>query len=438
MTGAHLPLSAFITIIWANFTKAWQYSNKATRIMILIVDDKKENILPLKKILALHSLESDEAYSGEEALRKTLRTNYSLIILDVQMPGMDGFEVAETLAGSNRTKEIPIIFLSAISKEKRYITKGYHSGGVDYITKPVDPDLFILKVKTFLKLFRQQAELRDTRDLLSKEIEVRKNAQQNLAGKIAERTAELQHKNHELELRNHELQQFAWVVAHDLKEPIRKITMFAKLIEERCLNDDANGRSYIQRTVAAAERMGTLINDLLDFSRLSSPAAFEVCDLNEILNEVTSDLEHLIEEKQGTVILDGNLPKVQGVPSQLRQVFQNLISNALKFTKPGIKPVVTITATLSTQNGDNLPAAGIYNSITVADNGIGFEQQYKEKIFTIFQRLHHKGVYEGTGIGLSIARKIIEKHQGLITGESKEGEGAVFTILLPVTNNQDL
>ncbi len=405
--------------------------------MILIVDDKKENILPLKKILELHDLESDEAYSGEEALKKTLQKNYSLIILDVQMPGMDGFEVGEILAGSNRTKEIPIIFLSAISKEKRYVTKGYQSGGVDYVTKPVDPDLFILRVKTFLKLYQQQTELRDTRDLLFKEIEIRKEAQENLEEKVLKRTSQLLQKNRELENSNHELQQFSWVVAHDLKEPLRKIGTFVRLIGERCLNDEANGPFYVQRTILAAERMDVLINDLLDYSRLSSPTVFETCDLNTIVEEVTTDLEYLIEEKEATIRLHGELPKVSGVPSQLRQVFQNLIGNAVKFSRMETKPEIDITAEIIDAVNEDMPEAmkGMYHKITVKDNGIGFDEQYKEKIFTIFQRLHHKDTYEGTGIGLSIARKIIEKHKGLITGESKEGTGARFIILLPVTSN---
>ncbi len=406
--------------------------------MILIVDDKKENILPLKKILELHNLESEEAHSGEEALKKTLQKNYSLIILDVQMPGMDGFEVGETLAGSNRTKEIPIIFLSAISKEKKYITKGYNSGGVDYITKPVDPDLFILKVKTFLKLYQLQNELRDMQDLLFREIEIRKDAQENLEEKILQRTSELQQKNYELELSNHELQQFAWVVAHDLKEPLRKIGIFVKLLGERCLNEEPNGQFYVQRTITAADRMSTLINDLLDYSRLSAPTVFENCDLKEVVAEVITDLEYLIEEKNGIVRVTGVLPCVKGVPSQLRQVFQNLIGNALKFTHEDMPPEIDVIADVIDIAAMYPEAAleGHYNRISVKDNGIGFEEQYREKIFTIFQRLHHKDFYEGTGIGLSIARKIIEKHQGLITGESKEGEGATFIILLPITPNQ--
>ncbi len=402
--------------------------------MILIVDDKRENILPLKKILSLHSMECEEAYSGEEALKMTLQKNYSLIILDVQMPGMDGFEVAEALAGSSRTKEIPIIFLSAINKEKRYITKGYQSGGVDYVTKPVDPDLLILKVKTFLKLYQQQRELTEVRDLLVKEIEIRKDAQENLEGKVAIRTAELEEKNQQLELSNHELQQFAWVVSHDLKEPIRKIETFVKLLGERCLNDDPNGPFYVQRTIKTAERMNNLINDLIAYSRLSSPVEFESCNLYEIIEEVKSDLEHLINEKQATIRLHGEMPEILGVPSQLRQIFQNLLGNALKFSKAGKSPEIDITADqVDKLEFDAVSSKdGLFHRIKVKDNGIGFDAQYKERIFTLFQRLHNKDSYDGTGIGLSITRKLIEKHNGAITGESKNGDGAEFIILFPI------
>lgn len=406
--------------------------------MILIVDDQRENILPLKKILELHGLESEEALSGEEALRKTLQRNYSLIILDVQMPGMDGFEVAETLAGSSRTKDIPIIFLSAISKEKKYITKGYESGGVDYITKPADPELLILKVKTFLKLYQQQTELKDIRDLLAKEIEIRKDAQENLEIKVVERTRELQQKNDELELSNHELQQFAWVVSHDLKEPVRKIEIFVKLMRERCLNDDPSGPVYIQRTIAAAERMSNLINDLLTYSRLSSPIENVDCDLNEVIGEVIADLDHVIEEKNGVIRFHDDLPTVSGVPSQLRQVFQNLISNSLKFVKDKAPEIDISSERVAALDFDSpVTPNGDFHRITVRDNGIGFDDQYKDKIFTIFQRLHHREDYEGTGIGLSIARKIIEKHHGLITGESQNGQGASFIILLPALSKQN-
>jgi len=401
--------------------------------MILIVDDIRANIIALQKILELHSLRVDSAESGEEALKKILKTDYSLIIMDVQMPGMDGFEVVETLAGSNRTKDIPVIFLSAVNKQKKFISRGYETGGVDYITKPVDPDLLILKVKTFLKLYEQKKELKDIRDLLSKEIEIRKEAQENLELKVAERTKELVLKNEELEFRNHELQQFSWVVSHDLKEPIRKIELFIKIIKERFLKPDPVAIDYVNRTVRSAERMSKLITDLLDYSRLSSGVDPELTDLNEVIGEVIADFDYLIEEKEAVINLS-HLPTINGIPSQLRQIFQNLVGNSLKFSKTGVPPVITITSEIISDKSFDSPASqsGNYCRISVEDNGIGFDEKFLDKIFIIFQSLNDRNSYEGTGIGLAIAKKIIEKHNGLITARSKPDAGSCFIIVLPL------
>jgi len=407
--------------------------------MILIVDDIHANIVALRKVLDLHGLESESAESGEEALKKILQRHYSLIILDVQMPGMDGFEVAETLAGSNRTKDIPVLFLSAASKQKKFISKGYESGGVDYITKPVDPDLLILKVKTFLKLYEQKNELRNIRDLLSKEIEIRKEAQENLELKVAQRTKELVSKNEELELRNHELQQFSWVVSHDLKEPIRKIEMFIKIIKDKFLIEDETATDYINRSLKAAERMTKLITDLLEYSRLSSQTALEQTDMSEVVNEVLADLDYLTEEKNASIRVS-ELPTIQAIPSQLRQVFQNLVGNSLKFSKTDIAPEINITSELVLTKAFDAEVhpQGKFCRIVVKDNGIGFNETYLDKIFVIFQRLNDRESYEGTGIGLAIAKKIIDKHDGLITAKSIPGEGSSFIIILPLADQQHL
>mgnify|MGYP003605506066 CR=1 FL=1 len=404
--------------------------------MILIVDDIRANIVALKKILELNNLQADAATSGEEALKMILKTEYSLIIMDVQMPGMDGFEVAEILAGSNRTKDIPVLFLSAINKEKKYISKGYESGGVDYITKPVDPELLILKVKTFLKLYEQQQELKNIRDLLSKEIEIRKEAQQNLEVKVIERTKELVAKNDELELRNHELQQFSWVVSHDLKEPLRKIEIFIKLIKDNFIKDEPKAVDYINRTVNASERMNKLITDLLEYSRLSSKVVPEKTDLNQIIAEVISDFDYLIEEKKA-VLKVGNLPVLKGIPSQMRQLFQNLIGNSLKFSKLDEIPTIEINSEriIAKEFDSEASENGDFCRITVTDNGIGFDEKYLSKIFVIFQSLNDRNTYEGTGIGLAIAKKIIERHNGLITAKSELGAGSSFVIILPFSQN---
>ncbi|MBF4485401.1 response regulator [Flavobacterium sp. CSZ] len=401
--------------------------------MVLIVDDIKANIIALKKTLELHDIDVDTAESGEEALKKILKTDYCLIIMDVQMPGLDGFEVVKILSGNKRTKDIPVIFLSALNIEKKYIFKGYETGAVEYITKPVDSDLLILKVKTFLKLYEQQRELKGMKELLSKEIIIRKEAQDNLEIKIAERTRELVLKNEELEMKNHELQQFSWVVSHDLNEPIRKIQIFIKIIKELYLADDAKAVDYVNRTIKSAERMQTLITDLLAYSRLSSQVKPEVTDLNVVLQEVLSDFDYLIERKNAT-IKSNELPTIDSIPSQLRQVFQNLIGNALKFSGNSQHPLIEITSEIISDKSFESPTSpeGKFCRITVKDNGIGFDEIYLDRIFIIFQSLNDRQSYEGTGIGLAIAKKIIEKHNGLITAKSQVGHGASFIIILPL------
>ncbi|ABQ06369.1 hybrid sensor histidine kinase/response regulator [Flavobacterium johnsoniae] len=401
--------------------------------MVLIVDDIKANIIALKKTLELHDIDVDTAESGEEALKKILKTNYCLIIMDVQMPGLDGFEVVKILSGNKRTKDIPVIFLSALNIEKKYIFKGYETGAVEYITKPVDTDLLMLKVKTFLKIYEQQNELKLTKELLSKEIKIRKEAQDNLEIKIAERTKELVLKNEELEMKNHELQQFAWVVSHDLNEPIRKIQIFIKIIKELYLKEDDKGIDYVNRTIKSAERMQTLITDLLAYSRLSAQVKPEVTDLNIVLQEVLSDFDYLIERKNATVKTT-ELPTIDSIPSQLRQVFQNLIGNALKFSGANEPPFIEITSELIVDKSFDSPTSpeGKYCRIIVKDNGIGFDEIYLDRIFIIFQSLNDRQTYEGTGIGLAIAKKIIEKHNGLITARSEVGKGASFIIILPL------
>lgn len=404
--------------------------------MVLIVDDIPANIIALKKTLELHNIDVDTAESGEEALKKILKTNYCLIIMDVQMPGLDGFEVVKILSGNKKTKDIPVIFLSAINIEKKYIFKGFETGAVDYITKPVDTDLLILKVKTFLKIYEQKNDLKIMKDLLSNEIKIRKEAQDNLEIKIAERTKELVLKNEELELRNHELQQFSWVVSHDLNEPIRKIQIFIGIIKDLYLVDNQKAIDYVNRTIKSAERMQTLISDLLAYSRLSSTVVFEETDLNVVLNDVLADFDYLIEQKNA-IIKIGELPTIDSVPSQLRQVFQNLIGNALKFSGKVEVPQIQITSEIiKTKDFDSeVSPDGNYCRIVITDNGIGFDEIYLDRIFVIFQSLNDRKEYEGTGIGLAISKKIMEKHNGLITAKSQLGKGASFIMILPLKYN---
>lgn len=393
--------------------------------MILIVDDKPENLFSLKTLLQLNAYDVDTAASGEEALKKVLKAEYALIILDVQMPGMDGYEVAESIMGYSRTKNIPIIFLSAVNIDKRFIKKGYASGGVDYVTKPFDPDLLLLKVKTFSRLYEQTRELQRIQQAL-------KEANLSLEDKVQERTKELLEANLGLEQSNAELQQYASVASHDLQEPLRKIITFGQVLQEKYMDCVPEAKPYMQKIISSTERMRNLINDLLDYSKLSSDSQFVQTDLSSLLHETITDLELSIQEKSAEVIVE-TVPAAEVVPGQMRQVFQNIIGNALKFSRKEAPPVIKIGGeTVAKKEVDSRPAAlGDYVRICIQDNGIGFDNKYIEKIFTLFQRLHGRAEYEGTGIGLAIVKKIIEKHNGLITARSQEGEGATFIIVLP-------
>jgi signal transduction histidine kinase/DNA-binding response OmpR family regulator len=523
--------------------------------MILIVDDRPENILPLKRILEMHDFETDSAGSGEEALRKVLSRTYSVIIMDVQMPGMDGFEVAEAISGYSKAKDTPILFLSAVNKEKRFITKGYTSGGIDYLTKPVDTDILLLKIRTFKKLYDQQQELKQIQSSLRKEIEIRKQTeleleernndlqfvleslpqiaftvgmdgkveyanahwfqysdqmsvfpevhpddhhvcekflnqlddsdefsydirlknkqtqtyrhflfkaipilqhgittkwvatftdidQQKIANEHLERqvhlrTKELVDKNEELETSNHELQQFAWVVSHDLKEPLRKIQTFSHLVKDKFLKGNEEAISYLDRSISASARMSLLISDLLDYSRLSVQAKFQPTNINDLIDDILSDFRETIAERDVLIRVDP-IPYIETIPSQIRQVFQNLISNALKFSKNDIRPEIHVYAEVTGTKDLIGPASidGEFCRIVIEDNGIGFNEKFLDRIFVIFQRLNNLRAYEGTGIGLAIAKKIIDKHNGLISARSKEDEGAQFIIVLPITQPQ--
>ncbi len=408
--------------------------------MILLVDDRPENLFSLRSLLQLHSYEVDTAASGEEALKKILRNEYALIILDVQMPEMDGYEVAEAVSSLNKTKDIPIIFLSAVNIDKKFIAKGYNSGGVDYITKPFDPDVLLLKVRTFNRLYEQQRDLKLAQAALRTEVDNRKRAQDELEKLnssleeiVTKRTRELVELNQGLESSNTELGQYASLASHDLQEPVRKIITFSKIIAEKYLSDIPNGQRDIQKVIESSERMRSLINDLLNYSKLSAISHFTTVDLHELLNSTLADLEIVIQEKKAKIEVDC-LPEVEVVPGQIRQLFQNIITNALKFSKAGVAPVIMIRCEhVAAKKLDASPKQdGQFIRISIADNGIGFDEFYLEKMFTIFQRLHDRTEYDGTGIGLAIVKKIVEKHGGVVGAQSVEGQGSTFIIVLPI------
>jgi PAS domain S-box-containing protein len=233
---------------------------------------------------------------------------------------------------------------------------------------------------------------------------------------------------------NRDLEEFASVASHDLQEPLRKIHSFAACLkDEHSAHLDAEGLDYIDRIQRAATRMTMLIADLLQLSRLSSRAKpFARVDLNQVMTGVLSDLETRLEDTGGRVETV-NLPTVLGDPLQMRQLLQNLIGNGLKFHEKDVAPVIRLSAEMvDAYSDDGQERPGGACRILVTDNGIGFEEKYLEKVLTIFQRLHGRDEYEGTGIGLAICRKIVDRHAGSITARSKPGQGATFIVTLPL------
>jgi signal transduction histidine kinase len=405
--------------------------------MILIVDDNQENIFSLRSLLHLHHFEVDAAFSGEEALRKILQNSYSLIILDVQMPDMDGFEVAEALSGYSKSKDIPIIFLSAVNTHKKFVTKGYTSGGVDYVTKPFDPDILLLKVKMFYRLSEQTAQLQALEKNLREEIELRKRAEVLLEKKVEERTRELKKSNQRLEESNKELQQFAFIASHDLQEPLRKIQTFSNFALEKHIDEKPKLAFYLDKIYFSAKRLRELITDLLNYSKINTAQLFVKTNLNTIITDTLSDLEFSMKAADPHLEIDC-IPEIEVIPSQMRQVFQNLLSNSLKFCRADMQCKITIKAErVQEKLIESRPSAeGDYCRITFSDNGIGFGQEYNDRIFEIFQRLNTRELYEGTGIGLAIVKKVVERHDGIVAARGIENEGATFIIVLPLRHQQ--
>jgi two-component system sensor kinase FixL len=246
-----------------------------------------------------------------------------------------------------------------------------------------------------------------------------------------------------VERSNRELQDFAQVASHDLQEPLRKILSFGDRIKSRAGESlDEECRDYLQRMFNAAARMQSLITDLMSFSRIATTGQpFERIDLGLIAREVSNDLESNIEKTGGRVDIE-DLPTIDADATQMRQLLQNLISNSLKYHREGVPPIVRVySQRLDARTPESMDSGALARQLfqlLVTDNGIGFDEKYLDRIFTVFQRLHKKGQYEGTGVGLAICRRIVDRHSGTITARSIPGEGTTFVVTMPLLQPQEV
>ena len=374
---------------------------------ILLVDDTPANILVFQELLAGHDRELLTATNGNEALKIAIDQDIDLIILDVQMPGMDGFEVAQILKSSKRTRDVPIIFASAVKKEQRSIMKGFDEGAVDYLFKPLDPEVTKAKVSVLLKLEAQKKELMEKNSSLEKA----KEQIDRLNTDLMDNVLKLQELNQEME-------SFSYSVSHDLRAPLRALLGYSEILfEDYNASLDEEGRELIGKIRKGGMRMERLIEDLLLFSKMGrKELAMTEVNMKQLVEKVLEDFPGAT-----ATINIGALPAVQGDPSLLQQVWLNLVGNAIKYSSAKPDPRIEIGGA----------ADGSVITYSVKDNGAGFDMKYADKLFGVFQRLHGRE-FEGTGIGLATAHRIIKKHGGRIWAEAKENEGATFFFSLPV------
>ncbi|WP_342088667.1 ATP-binding protein [Dyadobacter sp. OTU695] len=373
---------------------------------ILIADDNADMREHIRSLLG-SKYKTLIASNGVEALDLIRNHRPALVLSDIMMPEMDGIGLLRAVKSDPAVCHTPVILITARAGEESRI-EGIEIGADDYIVKPFSSRELIVRAQAQIRMSNERNRITD-----------------ELERKVEQRTQELLNANKELE-------SFNYVASHDLQEPLRKIQTFIHLIERNNFDSELS-KGYFQKIYTSAERMGELIRSVLSYSRLSKNGeALQQVDLNKVIEDIRIDFELAIQEKQAVLVV-GELPVVRANLLQMSQLFSNLISNSLKFS--AVAPEIRITGGRKT--GSEIPLASSelahrsYHYICVSDNGIGFEPEFSEKIFALFQRLHRRSEYAGTGIGLSIVKKIVEQHDGFISAESHPGEGATFHVWLP-------
>jgi light-regulated signal transduction histidine kinase (bacteriophytochrome) len=382
---------------------------------VLLVDDRPDNLLALRAVLDPLGLELVEASSGEEALRHLLAGEFSLIVLDVQMPVLDGFETARLIRGRERTRYVPIIFLTAISGEPEHYLRGYESGAVDYVYKPFEPEILRAKVAVFAELWTRGATIERQREELAAHLTELDRANATLARQAVE-----------LERSNAALDRFASVASNEIREPLHTLAGLLDLLDERHRPElDEEGRLLLDRAVAGTERARSIVGSLLEYARASTEdLEREPVPLGEVLADAQVECKGRLEDA-GAVVRSGVLPTVSGDRRQLAMLFTGLLDNAVRF------------------RGDAPPEVRVWGErgergwrVAMADNGRGVDPADLPRIFTVFSRptVGADG-RPGAGLGLAVCRRIVERHGGLIWAEPGEGGGT--TVFFELADDQN-
>jgi signal transduction histidine kinase len=385
-------------------------SAEPDRVNILMVDDKPANLVALEAMLQGLGQNLIKANSGREALKWLLTHEFAVVLLDVKMPEMDGFETATLIRQRDKSHHTPIIFLTAADKSQTQAVRGYAVGAVDYLVKPIVPEFVRSKVAVFVELAKKNELLRRQAELL--------RASEQEARELAEEQAELVR---DLEHKNRELESFSYAVSHDLRAPLRRIESFSRAIQDSHGDRlDEASRHYLDRVREASRQMSQLIDDVLYLARVTRAEMREQeVDLSGL---VTLLLDRMREAEPDRAVESKVRPGVT-VPADgqlLRIAVENLLQNAWKFTSR--TPLARIEFGMTNVAGEP--------TYFVRDNGAGFDMAYVDRLFGPFQRLHLQSEFPGTGIGLATVQRIIHRHGGRVWAEGMPGQGATFHFTL--------
>jgi signal transduction histidine kinase len=384
---------------------------------LLLVDDQRENLVALESLLALPDYRLTSVTSARDAMMALLNSEFALIVLDVEMPEMNGIELARAIKERKKTRDVPIIFLSAHHDAERDILSGYGAGAVDYVTKPLNAAILRSKVAVFAELYRKNRDLKIANSALQTEIAERRlieSALQEANRLKSERTAEL----HEM---IQELEAFSYSIAHDMRAPLRAMQGFSHILrEEHASQLDVQGLEYLRRIDSAATRLDRLIQDVLSYTKtLRASAPLTALDLDSLTRDIIATYPDW-QPPKADVFIDGRLPFVVGNEAFLTQCLSNLVGNAVKFQPKGNLPRVRIWAEqIDTET-----------RVWVEDNGIGIAPKNHERIFGLFEQINAPNEYDGTGVGLTIVRKAVERMNGRHGFESNLGQGSRFWLQL--------
>jgi len=376
-----------------------------TPVDILLVDDKPENLAALESILEGPEYRLTKAQSAQETLMALIAKDFALIVLDIRMPGTSGIELAQIIKGRKRTKDTPIIFLTAHHAEDDQVLSGYGAGAVDYLTKPVNPGVLRSKVAIFGELHRKSMALKEANQILDS-------------------------RNEELLAANKELEAFSYTVSHDLRAPLRHVSGYIEMLRDHAEGDlDDQARRYLDLIQKSAGKLGELIDNFLAFARMGrSDLNIMSVDMNELVRQSVDNLRPEMEGRNMDWQI-ATLPTVEADINMMRQVWFNLLSNAVKYTRQREIARIEIDCDVSQ------PKELVFH---VRDNGVGFDMRYADKLFGVFQRLHRESEFEGIGIGLANVRRIVNRHGGRTSAEGTVNAGAKmsFTLLKPATTRQ--